>query len=169
MWPDSAPTEPHPLWDFQVLPQAIAVFYGPGVNCSPAHASYHCGTHGNNLDMPPKYPDLGSDGSGPSHSSWVCLLTRGLGTESTWPNAHPPTSNIDIMHVYFITSRPFNGGLESGYLLYHLLKEVSECQSYHITSNSSTFHVFWTPTLTNVTKRGAMWNHNVCIWFKSWA
>ena len=59
------------MGDLQALPQPQAGLCGPEVSCSLVHTLYHGSADGNNLDMPPKHPDLRSDRSNSSLSTWV--------------------------------------------------------------------------------------------------
>ena len=120
----------HPLscipWEIsRCFPNPKQVCSGPEFDCSLVHLSNYGGADENNLDMALEHSDLGSKCSGSSLPALAYLSTEGPETASTGPTACPPTSHTDVVHVYFIASGPFDGGLGSGHPLYCLLREVS--------------------------------------------
>ena len=116
----------HTLWAIfpWAIPNPKTGLYGPVDDHSHVHILYHGGADRNNLDVPPKHPDLWGDDGGSSFSTAMHLSTGAPGNESTGPMAHPLAIYTHAMHVHFITGGPLDRGPSCGHPLYCLLKEV---------------------------------------------
>ena len=102
------------------------------------------------LMCPQSTQTLGAPAVVPAFQTGCVYWLEDLGLDP-W-HTHPPV--ILMLHMSILLPMDLSkGDLAVASPLYHLLKEVSECQSYHITSNFHVFHELWTLTLTNVTKR----------------